>query len=133
MISLSPSRTLKSLLTCALITFGALSHAQQVKRLVITNTGSISTISSDALRLNKANSSLVLNNNGTIKVTGTGTSVASHFFLVLVSVATMSSGRCVGKSLSEWTARSMRPSTISCAKFRWRRACIATAASKHGR
>lgn len=42
--------------------------------LVINNNGSIATISSDALRLNKANSSLVLNNNGTIKVTGTGTS-----------------------------------------------------------
>ncbi len=42
--------------------------------LVITNDGTISAISSDALRLNKANSSLVLNNNGTIKVTGSGTS-----------------------------------------------------------
>lgn len=33
MISLSPSRTLKALLSCALITFGALSHAQQVFRI----------------------------------------------------------------------------------------------------
>lgn len=33
MISLSPSRTLKALLTCALVTFGALSHAQQVFRV----------------------------------------------------------------------------------------------------
>lgn len=33
MISLSPSRTLKALLSCALITFGALSHAQQVFRV----------------------------------------------------------------------------------------------------
>jgi phosphonate transport system substrate-binding protein len=33
MISLSPSRTLKALLTCALVTFGALSHAQQVFRI----------------------------------------------------------------------------------------------------
>lgn len=42
--------------------------------IVITNDGTITAISSDALRLNKANSSLVLNNNGTISVTGTGTS-----------------------------------------------------------
>jgi len=33
MIDLSPSRTLKALLTCALVTFGALSHAQQVFRI----------------------------------------------------------------------------------------------------
>lgn len=33
MISLSPSRTLRSLLTCALLTFGALAHAQQVFRI----------------------------------------------------------------------------------------------------
>jgi phosphonate transport system substrate-binding protein len=33
MISLSPSRTLKALMTCALISFGALSHAQQVFRI----------------------------------------------------------------------------------------------------
>jgi phosphonate transport system substrate-binding protein len=33
MISLSPSRTLKALLTCALVTFGAISHAQQVFRV----------------------------------------------------------------------------------------------------
>jgi len=33
MISLSPSRTLKALLTCAVITFGSLSHAQQVFRV----------------------------------------------------------------------------------------------------
>jgi len=33
MISLSPSRTLKALLTCALVTFGAVSHAQQVFRV----------------------------------------------------------------------------------------------------
>jgi phosphonate transport system substrate-binding protein len=33
MVSLSPSRTLKSLLTCALIAFGSLSHAQQVFRV----------------------------------------------------------------------------------------------------
>ena len=33
MISLSPSRTLKALMTCALVTFGALSHAQQVFRV----------------------------------------------------------------------------------------------------
>ena len=33
MISLSPSRTLRSLLTCALLTFGALAHAQQVFRV----------------------------------------------------------------------------------------------------
>lgn len=33
MISLSPSRTLKALLTCALVTFGATSHAQQVFRV----------------------------------------------------------------------------------------------------
>jgi len=33
MISLSPSRTLKSLLTCALIAFGAVTHAQQVFRI----------------------------------------------------------------------------------------------------
>lgn len=33
MLSLSPSRTLKSLLTCALLTFGALGHAQQVLRV----------------------------------------------------------------------------------------------------
>ena len=33
MIDLSPSRTLKALLTCALVTFGALSHAQAVFRV----------------------------------------------------------------------------------------------------
>ena len=33
MISLSPSRTLKALMTCALVAFGALSHAQQVFRV----------------------------------------------------------------------------------------------------
>ena len=33
MIDLSPSRTLKALLSCVLITFGALSHAQQVFRI----------------------------------------------------------------------------------------------------
>jgi len=33
MIDLSPSRTLKALLTCALLAFGVLSHAQQVFRL----------------------------------------------------------------------------------------------------
>jgi phosphonate transport system substrate-binding protein len=33
MLSLSPSRTLRALLSCALITFGALSHAQQVFRV----------------------------------------------------------------------------------------------------
>jgi phosphonate transport system substrate-binding protein len=33
MISLSPSRTLKALMTCALIAFGGLSHAQQVFRI----------------------------------------------------------------------------------------------------
>jgi phosphonate transport system substrate-binding protein len=33
MIDLSPSRTLKALLSCALIAFGALSHAQQVFRV----------------------------------------------------------------------------------------------------
>ena len=33
MISLSPSRTLRSLLTCALLAFGALAHAQQVFRV----------------------------------------------------------------------------------------------------
>ncbi len=33
MISLSPSRTLKALMTCALLAFGALSHAQQVFRI----------------------------------------------------------------------------------------------------
>ena len=33
MISLSPSRTLRALLTCALLAFGALSHAQQVFRV----------------------------------------------------------------------------------------------------
>jgi phosphonate transport system substrate-binding protein len=33
MISLSPSRTLKALMTCALVVFGALSHAQQVFRV----------------------------------------------------------------------------------------------------
>ena len=33
MLSLSPSRTLKALMTCALITFGALAHAQQVFRV----------------------------------------------------------------------------------------------------
>lgn len=33
MIDLSPSRTLKALLTCALIAFGSLSHAQQVFRV----------------------------------------------------------------------------------------------------
>ena len=33
MISLSPSRTLKSLMTCALMVFGSLTHAQQVFRV----------------------------------------------------------------------------------------------------
>ena len=33
MISLSPSRTIRSLLTCALLCFGALTHAQQVFRV----------------------------------------------------------------------------------------------------
>jgi len=33
MISLSPSRTLRSLLTCALLAFGALAHAQQIFRV----------------------------------------------------------------------------------------------------
>jgi phosphonate transport system substrate-binding protein len=33
MISLSPSRTLKALLTCALLAFGAIGHAQQVFRI----------------------------------------------------------------------------------------------------
>ncbi len=33
MISLSPSRTLKALMTCALVTFGALAHAQAVFRV----------------------------------------------------------------------------------------------------
>jgi phosphonate transport system substrate-binding protein len=33
MLSLSPSRTLKSLMTCALIAFGSLAHAQQVFRI----------------------------------------------------------------------------------------------------
>ncbi len=33
MISLSPSRTLRALMTCALIAFGSLSHAQQVFRV----------------------------------------------------------------------------------------------------
>ena len=33
MLRLSPSRTLKALVTCALITFGALAHAQQVFRV----------------------------------------------------------------------------------------------------
>ena len=33
MISLSPSRTFKALLTCALLTFGAMSHAQQLFRI----------------------------------------------------------------------------------------------------
>jgi phosphonate transport system substrate-binding protein len=33
MISLSPSRTLKALMTCALLTFGAMAHAQQVFRI----------------------------------------------------------------------------------------------------
>jgi phosphonate transport system substrate-binding protein len=33
MIDLSPSRTLQALMTCALISFGALSHAQQVLRV----------------------------------------------------------------------------------------------------
>jgi phosphonate transport system substrate-binding protein len=33
MISLSPSRTLKALMTCALMVFGSLSHAQQVFRV----------------------------------------------------------------------------------------------------
>ena len=33
MIDLSPSRTLKALLTCALVAFGAVSHAQQVFRI----------------------------------------------------------------------------------------------------
>ena len=33
MISLSPSRTLRSLLTCALLAFGALAHAQQLFRI----------------------------------------------------------------------------------------------------
>ncbi len=33
MLSLSPSRTLKALLTCAVLTFGSLAHAQQVFRV----------------------------------------------------------------------------------------------------
>ena len=33
MIDLSPSRTLKALLTCALVAFGAMAHAQQVFRI----------------------------------------------------------------------------------------------------
>jgi len=33
MLDLSPSRTLKALLTCALVAFGAISHAQQVFRI----------------------------------------------------------------------------------------------------
>ncbi|NWG76714.1 MAG: putative selenate ABC transporter substrate-binding protein, partial [Rubrivivax sp.] len=33
MLSLSPSRTFKSLLTCALLAFGAIAHAQQVFRV----------------------------------------------------------------------------------------------------
>jgi len=33
MISLSPSRTLRVLMTCALVTFGAITHAQQVFRI----------------------------------------------------------------------------------------------------
>jgi phosphonate transport system substrate-binding protein len=33
MLSLSPSRTFKSLLTCALLAFGSLSHAQQIFRV----------------------------------------------------------------------------------------------------
>jgi phosphonate transport system substrate-binding protein len=33
MISLSPSRTLKALMTCALVAFGSISHAQQVFRV----------------------------------------------------------------------------------------------------
>lgn len=33
MVSLSPSRTLKALMTCALVAFGAISHAQQVFRV----------------------------------------------------------------------------------------------------
>jgi phosphonate transport system substrate-binding protein len=33
MISLSPSRTLKALMTCAIVAFGAISHAQQVFRV----------------------------------------------------------------------------------------------------
>lgn len=42
--------------------------------IVINNDGTITAIANDALRLNKANSSLVFNNNGTISVTGSGTS-----------------------------------------------------------
>jgi outer membrane autotransporter protein len=42
--------------------------------LVINNDGSITTVSADAIRVKKANTSLVLNNNGTIKVTASGTS-----------------------------------------------------------
>lgn len=33
MLDLSPSRTLKALMTCALIAFGSISHAQQVFRV----------------------------------------------------------------------------------------------------
>lgn len=33
MVSLSPSRTLKALMTCAIVAFGAISHAQQVFRV----------------------------------------------------------------------------------------------------
>ena len=33
MISLSPSRTLRALMTCALISFGGLAHAQQIFRV----------------------------------------------------------------------------------------------------
>ena len=33
MISLSPSRTFRALMTCALVAFAALSHAQQVFRV----------------------------------------------------------------------------------------------------
>ncbi|WP_437879782.1 autotransporter outer membrane beta-barrel domain-containing protein [Pseudomonas sp. LRF_L74] len=41
--------------------------------IAITNNGTVSSVSNDALRINKANSTLVLNNNGSIVVTGEGT------------------------------------------------------------
>jgi len=42
--------------------------------ITITNNGTITSFLNDALRLNKANSTLTLNNNGSITVTGTATS-----------------------------------------------------------
>ncbi len=45
--------------------------------IVITNTGTITAIASDALRLNKANSTLVLDNYGMISVTGAVSASAS--------------------------------------------------------